>query len=1033
MSDHTRRRAGSLLATPHRDAKTNDDVKRLQKHAGGSSPDVPLSPQLTAPDHHPTILEHAVGALPQHVGAWTIILLGTALAISLARLTEHFAHTRSAVGTLLFAQFFVCGLVCLYNRFGPTWHLVTSSDRVVDHPWAAFFSTALLRVDRRRFVFAMPSSGWLGATVLIVSMGATGCVPSANASPVTEPTPTADEAHRYSLPNRFPDYRLYHTEESPALATDGRGRAYLAVLERLRGGPRIAVYAIRGSRRHLVDSIQLDEAVALGRPALTGRAVGVSLAFSAELREGGHRILHTVVDSDGASVIQRVETGGGVNILPRIATADGRTLLVWESNQKGQRSIESIWLDQNGGSSRRRTLSSPESNNSNPDVTGTRSGDLYVVWDSFRDGQYDLFGRRFHQEAWGPELRLTKDPRMERHPRLASFGEEIWVGWQAEAYEGGSVMRISDQRIFVARVDQSGRLHSTLAPFEPAAVEGIPLTRRPVFSRKPAKARAQPGGGLRRPDLAFDAEGRLWVSARQSASPSAGWLPILRSYEGGTWSRPDILLHEQGRWHAVPLAWDSEGGIAAVQSDDQPATVGAGVGLGPAWHSEVKLIRFDADGRPATRATTPLEMPPTDFTTRKRRTDSNALQAPISRRLAGRTLHLYWGNLHAHSSMSVCDRARNPPPEDLLAIERDLDGLDFCALTDHGYNLDQPLWQYTRETVAQYDDPGRFLTLLGQEWTSGGWRLPARKHRKGSPGKRRPFGHTRFGHHNIIFENPRYPTYYDAMDGPISPADVARDIHPEEFVMIPHALADFKAKGHANPPIDWTFHDEVHMPVAEICQQRGSYECLGCPQQAEDGADFRGSYLQDAWATGAVVGAIASPDHAGGRGYAGVWAEELTREALFDALHARHTLATTGEKTGLLVTSGEAMMGDKVAMPTGPIPIDVEIWSGRPVDRVTILRNNVPVFSTEPGVPHVELHWEDPTPPSSPRLWYYVRVETRAVDGGLPGLAWSSPIWFFDEVPPPRRFPKDRLPPVPLDTLSYELRPHGTGGPSVRR
>jgi hypothetical protein len=398
--------------------------------------------------------------------------------------------------------------------------------------------------------------------------------------------------------------------------------------------------------------------------------------------------------------------------------------------------------------------------------------------------------------------------------------------------------------------------------------------------------------------------------------------------------------------------------------------------------------------------TTPLVPFAGDFDAGRRVRASNADQARLARVAGGRTLHLYWGNLHAHSAMSVCNRAGNPAPVDLLAIERDLDRLDFVALTDHGFSMDRPMWQYTRDVVAQYDDPGRFRTLLGQEWTSG--TVPPQDH--GHPHEPPIFRH---GHHNLIFESRRHPRYYDETTGNPSPSDLARAIGDEDFVLIPHGLADWQTHGVGNPPVDWLEKDEVHTPLAEIYQRRGSYECLGCPLSSETGQPVRGHYLQDAWADGIVIGVIAAPDHGGGEGYAGVWAEDLTEGALFDAFHARHTFGTTGEKIALLVTSGDAMMGDKVERPAGAIPLSIEVVAAEQVESVTVLRNNEPVFRAAPKSREVRLEWTDDAPPPGP-LWYYVRVEVAPAPDAASArtsLAWSSPIWFYDAVPAPRRFP----------------------------
>ena len=102
------------------------------------------------------------------------------------------------------------------------------------------------------------------------------------------------------------------------------------------------------------------------------------------------------------------------------------------------------------------------------------------------------------------------------------------------------------------------------------------------------------------------------------------------------------------------------------------------------------------------------------------------------------------------------------------------------------------------------------------------------------------------------------------------------------------------------------------------------------------------------------------------------------------------------------------MMGDKVRRPaSGGIPFDVTVAAGAAIEDVVVLRNNEPVYTHPGGGTHVEFRWTDPDPPGGAPLWYYVRATVAPepdVPDGRVRLAWSSPIWFFDDVPPPRRF-----------------------------
>ena len=100
-------------------------------------------------------------------------------------------------------------------------------------------------------------------------------------------------------------------------------------------------------------------------------------------------------------------------------------------------------------------------------------------------------------------------------------------------------------------------------------------------------------------------------------------------------------------------------------------------------------------------------------------------------------------------------------------------------------------------------------------------------------------------------------------------------------------------------------------------QTRGSYEYKGAPREAGRSTPSPGYFIQDAWARGTVIGVIASPDHGGGYGKACVFAPELSREAILDALRARRCYGTTAAKIFLDVRVDGHLMGEKLAAPAG--------------------------------------------------------------------------------------------------------------------
>ena len=182
--------------------------------------------------------------------------------------------------------------------------------------------------------------------------------------------------------------------------------------------------------------------------------------------------------------------------------------------------------------------------------------------------------------------------------------------------------------------------------------------------------------------------------------------------------------------------------------------------------------------------------------------------------------------------------------------------------------------------------------------------------------------------------------------------------------------------------------DEKAQPVAEIFQHRGSYEYKGAPREAMRSAPKSGYFIQDAWERGIVIGVIASPDHGGGLGKACVYASDLSREAILDALRARHTFGTTAARMFLDVRVNGHLMGEKIPAPDGkPVEVKISVRAPGDIARIEVCRNNKFIYINEPGGRRADLTFLD-SEPLAGRSFYYVRVMQKDNE-----IAWSSPVW----------------------------------------
>jgi hypothetical protein len=117
--------------------------------------------------------------------------------------------------------------------------------------------------------------------------------------------------------------------------------------------------------------------------------------------------------------------------------------------------------------------------------------------------------------------------------------------------------------------------------------------------------------------------------------------------------------------------------------------------------------------------------------------------------------------------------------------------------------------------------------------------------------------------------------------------------------------------------------------------------------------------LREALEKGYRVGFTAgSDDHKGrpGAAYPGsgsfgvyggltcIWAEELTREGLWEALKARRCYGTTGQRIRLEVTADGQRMGSEYAA-DGPPELQVRVWGTAPIERVDVFRGLEQVYS----------------------------------------------------------------------------------------
>jgi hypothetical protein len=346
-------------------------------------------------------------------------------------------------------------------------------------------------------------------------------------------------------------------------------------------------------------------------------------------------------------------------------------------------------------------------------------------------------------------------------------------------------------------------------------------------------------------------------------------------------------------------------------------------------------------------------------------------------------LRLFWGDLHAQSEHHVMHSQSKDfrqsgwskgiscgTVDDCYTYARGVALLDFMALTDQGACLTDA-WEFCQQKVREYHQPGKFVTFKGYE--------------AGAP----------IGHRNVIYVSDAIEPPLDAKRFSSFHPKVLYDYYRErrDAILIPH---------HVKTWTDWSFHDPELEPIMEI------YSCWG--QSESPSLELWNKGMTPgagAWAAferGYRMGLMASSDnHVGmpGRsapgdrqahtpfkgGLCAIWAQELTRESLFNSLKQKRCYGTTGARIIVRFSIDGQPMGATIKPNGETVKAAIEVRGTDELRRVEIVTagrcaHDLPLtrgedrFSTTIDLPVTR------------GSHYYLRI-TQADDE----RAWTSPVF----------------------------------------
>ena len=281
-------------------------------------------------------------------------------------------------------------------------------------------------------------------------------------------------------------------------------------------------------------------------------------------------------------------------------------------------------------------------------------------------------------------------------------------------------------------------------------------------------------------------------------------------------------------------------------------------------------------------------------------------------------LKLYWGDAHGQTKETVGTGSVT----EYFSFVRDFAALDFSGWQGNDFQVTKELWEHVKKYTKEYHEPGKFITFLGYEWSG-----------------LTPAG----GDHNIYFLGDDERIYRSDHWLIEDKSDENTDRYPisklwetfngrKDVLAIPHV-----GGRHGN----FDFYDPEFIPVIEVHSNHGTFEW----------------FLFEAMERRMKVGFIAASDDHSSRpgltypsggmttrgGYTGVYAKELTRAALWEAIRARRTYGTTGERIIVEVKADGHLMGEEYSKNQAP-EINVRIYGTAPLQEVEIYNWEKKIF-----------------------------------------------------------------------------------------
>ena len=644
---------------------------------------------------------------------------------------------------------------------------------------------------------------------------------------------------------------------------------------------------------------------------------------------------------------------------PTVVFAGGGLIAAW-AQREGKRLRVHVSRKLNGKWTPPNVVSPADADCFRP--TMASDGDRVVLaWDTYLDGRYQIQVAELDGENWCVRATLGAEGERWLSPRCVCDPAGVYVTWVV-LQPVTDKLGIIDHQPF----GMVGRL--TDKDIRILGDEGNSNDQRIVADLRDGllASRIYKGYvGLRRnPQPSIDGQGRLWcfweLRGEGEGSSVRGMLVARSLQPDGQWG-PSRVISLAGYAYSVPSCF--QGPVLPISYLDFEAR-DADV-LRSAWIDSQTDENIETEESHWQRWTVVPIVP-------------EARPAQTAQH-DGRDLKLFWADTHVHSVFSPDAEGEL---DELANFARDQAGLNVLTVIDNDYYphkaLTEAEWRIHQDLAEHFAEKGRFVWMPGYEYTY---------HRSDlSPD---------FNHRCVIYSR-RGPLY--------------RRIDPE-------ADSDRKMIAALKAADAMAYPHHCTYQILDSAVER-NVEVVSSWRTCLEETDFTIRQLQ----AGQLLGFIGSSDThrtvpglAGAR--TGIFAAELTPEALFEAYRQRRLIATQGHNVFIDFRIDDAFIGGQVRCSSGP-RVTASVVAPESLERVDLIRNGEVILSeaatgTSFSLDHVDTglpvgrHFyflrvkmvgdpsfnRDPGQPSDARPFYQDGAYPHNLARARGPLAWTSPIW----------------------------------------